>query len=290
MKRLLLYSGLCFFVLACNTGPREATTESGYRIVFHEDAPGEVAQVGDHVTFHYSVMNEADEVLFDSRSTGDVPQTNIPDFVDSRQNSSAVLESLKMCSVGDSITVYYPVSKMAVPPVGFDSSSFVVYNIILEDLVSADEWEEQEQARLEANQGTYLANKTFLDETVEAYNAGELDGQLVEVEQGLKILVHEEGEGELPQEGQRVFAHYLGVFAADGSEFDNSFLGGDPLDFQLGYGGVIQGWDLGFAQLKKGAKATLFIPSALAYGERGYPNAIPPNADLIFYVEMIDIQ
>jgi FKBP-type peptidyl-prolyl cis-trans isomerase len=73
---------------------------------------------------------------------------------------------------------------------------------------------------------------------------------------------------------------------ADGSMFDNSFSRGAPIDVNLGQGMVIKGWDEGIALLKKGTKATLYIPSALGYGPTGQPPVIPENADLIFYVEV----
>lgn len=286
MKKIFLFSWIVLGLAACNT---EVVTENGFVVDFHKDVEGPVAGVGDQVMFHYAVSN-GEEILFDSRTTGELPQTSIPESIDPSQNTSAVLDALKMCSVGDSLTVYYPIDSMTGPLEGFEGKEHIIYTITLEDRVDAAEWAAEQQELAQANQVVYLANKTFLDETVASYKAGELDGQMMELPGGLQIMIHEEGEGELPENGQFVSAHYLGVFAEDGSEFDNSFMGGVPLEFPLGRGGVIDGWDLGFAQLKKGAKATMFIPSALAYGAEGYPGAIPPNSDLIFYVEMIDFQ
>ena len=71
--------------------------------------------------------------------------------------------------------------------------------------------------------------------------------------------------------------------------FDNSYERGEPIDFQLGVGSVIPGWDEGFALLKEGTKATLFVPYSLAYGEAGSPPVIPERSDLIFYVELLKV-
>ncbi|MFM9951914.1 MAG: FKBP-type peptidyl-prolyl cis-trans isomerase, partial [Saprospiraceae bacterium] len=77
---------------------------------------------------------------------------------------------------------------------------------------------------------------------------------------------------------------------ADGKMFDSSFGRGEPIEFPLGVGQVIPGWDEGLSLLKQGGKATLFIPYQLAYGDAGSPPVIPPKAELIFYVEVVKAQ
>jgi peptidylprolyl isomerase len=108
---------------------------------------------------------------------------------------------------------------------------------------------------------------------------------------GLKYIVVEEvkKKGVFPQPGQKVFVHYTGYFE-DGKVFDSSVERGSPLSFDLGKGMVIKGWDEGIALMKKGEKFRLLIPYTLGYGDKGYPGAIPPKANLIFDVELIDIQ
>ncbi|MEM9773744.1 MAG: FKBP-type peptidyl-prolyl cis-trans isomerase [Chloroflexota bacterium] len=97
----------------------------------------------------------------------------------------------------------------------------------------------------------------------------------------------EEGDGPQPEEGQTVRVHYTGTLE-DGTVFDSSE-GRDPLEFPLGAGFVIPGWELGIARMNVGEKAVLTIPSALAYGAQGSPPAIPPNSTLIFEVELVEI-
>ncbi len=92
---------------------------------------------------------------------------------------------------------------------------------------------------------------------------------------------------ELPQKGQKVAVHYSG-FLTDGSMFDSSVKRGSPFSFKLGKGRVIKGWDEGVAGMKIGEKRKLIIPSELAYGPRGR-GKIPPNATLIFEVELLEI-
>jgi len=90
-----------------------------------------------------------------------------------------------------------------------------------------------------------------------------------------------------PQDGQYVKVHYTG-YLEDGSEFDSSRDRGQPFIFQLGLGTVIPCWDQGVKQMSKKERASLTCPAHLAYGKKGFPGLIPPNATLRFDVELLD--
>jgi FKBP-type peptidyl-prolyl cis-trans isomerase FkpA len=104
----------------------------------------------------------------------------------------------------------------------------------------------------------------------------------------LKIESLKTGTGRAPKSGEAVTVHYTG-WLIDGSKFDSSVDRDDPFTFVLGAKQVIGGWDLGVASMKVGDKVKLTIPPHLAYGARGYPGAIPPNATLVFDVELLSI-
>ncbi|GMV35377.1 MAG: putative FKBP-type peptidyl-prolyl cis-trans isomerase [Anaerolineales bacterium] len=105
---------------------------------------------------------------------------------------------------------------------------------------------------------------------------------------GLEYIEIEAGMGAQAESGKTVHVHYTGKFQ-NGQVFDSSIPRGEPLSFQLGAGRVIKGWDEGIALMKVGGKAQLIIPPHLGYGERGAGGVIPPNATLVFDVELVDV-
>ncbi|WP_430408524.1 peptidylprolyl isomerase [Kordia sp.] len=108
-------------------------------------------------------------------------------------------------------------------------------------------------------------------------------------ESGLRYKIIQKGDGAQAEKGKTVSVHYKGMFP-DGGVFDSSYKRNEPIDFPLGQGNVIPGWDEGIALLKIGDKARFVIPPHLAYGERGAGGVIPPNATLMFDVELMDVK
>ena len=107
---------------------------------------------------------------------------------------------------------------------------------------------------------------------------------------GLEYTDTVEGTGASPKTGQTCIMHYTGWLynnATKGAKFDSSVDRGQPFEFRIGVGQVIKGWDEGVATMKVGGKRTLIIPAALGYGARGAGGVIPPNATLMFEVELL---
>ena len=110
---------------------------------------------------------------------------------------------------------------------------------------------------------------------------------------GLKITDTQAGTGATPKTGQTCVMHYTGWLYQDGkkgAKFDSSVDRGQPFEFPIGTGRVIKGWDEGVASMKVGGKRTLLIPPGLGYGAAGAGGVIPPNATLLFEVELLELK
>ncbi len=117
----------------------------------------------------------------------------------------------------------------------------------------------------------------------------EAAGPLVTTDSGLQYVDLKAGDGPQPKTGDQVTVNYIGMLE-DGTVFDESRAGDTPFSFLLGQAAVIEGWDEGIASMNEGGKRRLIIPPALGYGDQGFGDIIPPNATLIFEVELLDIK
>ena len=138
-----------------------------------------------------------------------------------------------------------------------------------------------------------LAGATLLAAGATTPAAAQTSGSTMTTASGLKIQDTEVGTGATPQAGQTCVMHYTGWLyenGAKGQKFDSSLDRGQPFEFPIGRGRVIKGWDEGVASMKVGGKRTLIIPPELGYGARGAGGVIPPNATLMFDVELLGVK
>lgn len=266
---------------AGGSGGAEKVALDGGSIIFHIKTGNPVPNPGDLVSFHAYVRN-GDSLIFSSRQQGQEQMFQIPKEEQPGRQSNPIEQGLALLGAGDSATVVVSLDSMPQKPRGFENATELFYDIAVVNVQSEEAYEKQRK------EDRAVALDTILQSLIDQYKPGAAKGPLQETGSGLEYLILEEGSGEKPQAGQQVKVHYHGVLM-DGTTFDSSVSRGEPIDFPLGQGQVIPGWDEGIALLQPGAKAILVIPPDLAYGQRGAPPVIPPNADLAFYVELVEV-
>ena len=136
---------------------------------------------------------------------------------------------------------------------------------------------------------TQLANTVIQENNTLTPSNTMSEAKTVTTPSGLKYVELVEGTGVIPQTGQTIDVHYVGTLE-DGTKFDSSRDRGTPFSFKIGKGQVIKGWDEGLSTMKVGGRRTLTIPPDLGYGARGAGGVIPPNATLIFDVELLGVK
>ena len=288
LKSISLALGLGALVMSCDQY-RTQVTDSGlkYQIHEHKDGSREIKQ-GDILTFHLVLKNSEDSVLNDTyKSNNPVKMMyQAPEFKGSFE------EGLGMLSVGDSATFYVNADSMftkmgqPLPPI-IKAGSDIMFRVRILNSQTPEEFQEARKVEVEGQ-------KSIDETTIKEYLAkNNLTDKARRSESGLYYVETAPGTGATPAAGNTVSVHYEGRLL-DGTVFDgsktNPAAGGKPLEFNVGNGMVIPGWDEGIMAMKKGEKGTLIIPSALAYGPDGSPGAIPGNSVLIFDVELVDFK
>lgn len=251
------------------------TTKTGYAYTMFHDEPGKTVQVGDRIQFTREIRLGRDSVL----SPAFMSVTVVPDTIQLPRPFPADYELLMLMSPGDSAEVLVFGERMeAIPNAIYGPEDTLIYRIRMEKILQTREERENSPDR-EAE----IAR--MVEESAKAYNSGKLASILQTTASGLQYIFHRAGEGPQPRVDDKVEVHYYGALV-DGKPFDSSFKRKEPIVFQLGARQVIQGWEEGIGYMNEGGAATFFIPATLAYGSIGSPPNIPPDATLIFYVEL----
>lgn len=256
-------------------GGSTSKTKTGYAYMMFHDEPGETVQVGDRIQFTREIRLGRDSVL----SPAFLMVTVVPDTVQLPRPFPADYELLLLMSPGDSAEVLVFGERMkAIPNAIYGPEDTLIYRIRMEKVIQTRKQREESPDR-EAE----IAR--MVEESAKAYNSGKLASILQTTSSGLQYIFHRVGNGSQPRIDDKVEAHYYGALL-DGKSFDSSFKRKEPIVFQLGAKQVIQGWEEGIGYMKEGGAATFFIPASLAYGSIGSPPNIPPDATLVFYVEL----
>ena len=286
-KNFFLLSAL-FLMLSlltgCSNAPKgyQATDNGLYYRLFTNNG-GENPQIGDllELTMSCSVN---DTVVILPLTKNIIPMTE-PSFW------SDFVEGFSMMHKGDSASFIVDIDSSFVNlfgyntlPPQFSSTDIMRFEVRLDDFYPESEFRFRMIENIKKN---YPAETEKAASELNAYL--EKNGVVAQpTSTGLYYVKTQDGTGEKPSKGSTVKAHYTG-YLLDGTVFDTSIERGEPIEFVLGVGQVIPGWDEGIAMMAKGEKAVLYIPYYLAYGDRDL-GVIPPFSNLVFEVELIDFK
>ena len=302
LRLFILLAGLS--LVACQEDGKNGmqTTALGNRYTYvtsNED--GRLAEPGEYIYFNAQLRTEGDSVIFDTRDNPD-GMPFVQALADSLvgQQTGPVDDIVRKLRVGERAVIRADISEY--PPQakfpGMENDTVALFDVEVMEVIDVAEFTERQEAmRLEQEQKAALVRERqaeveeFTQQVYDDFKAGNLDGQLQSTPSGVQYIVHEEGSGPEAEPNRGVVVQYIGRLTSNGEIFDQSFEGGMGLPFVIGSRRVIPGWEEGIDQLQEGDKATLIIPSELAYGSQGTGGgAIPPDSELMFYVEVEKVQ
>jgi|694.fasta_scaffold56244_5 FKBP-type peptidyl-prolyl cis-trans isomerase len=256
---------------------------TGLSYVMHKSNKGPKLKLDDVVTLNLKYITSKDSLVFDSWKMGKPIQLKIA----KSSFKGDLMDGLTLLTVGDSASFLINADSLftktfgAPRPAFIDSSSFLSFTVKVistttDAALKAEELKAEKENAMKENEiiAKYIADKQITPSKSSS---------------GLMYIISEPGAGEQAQAGKTVKVHYTGRLL-DGTKFDSSLDRNEPIEFKLGQGMVIKGWDEGIALLKVGGKALLIIPSDLAYGSRGAGGVIPPFSPLTFEVELVSVQ
>lgn len=260
------------------------TTEHGYRFYHHVKTNGLKPKRGESIRAYVNVF-AGDTLLSSSRKNlGGTYKFDIAPEGQVMEHYPPMMDATLLMGVGDSATIFQPVDSTMRKflPKSVKDINELRFEIALVQVITMADKAKADQAFAEK---AAILRKT-VEQRIKDYVAGSLDAQLTTTKSGLKMLVVEKGAGRQVRTNEAVQVHYYG-FIRNGTCFDNSFDKRRPLAFPVGIGQMIPGFDEGVLALTHGSKAYLFIPSSLGYGDQeAADGAIPPNSELIFYIEV----
>ena len=286
MNKLIIFSFL-FIAVIISCVDKEKTQEYNSSTKYLKNGHGRKIKDGDFVILNLKYFDYDGNLMFN----GPVVQRR-----DSLWENIPFLKVISKLNEGDSVFFQISVDDFFghIPnapayPDSIRNELFSFYcgvnNIMIMEEFETFQREQaiKQQIEMEMNQKQQLSIDSELIDNYLKDN----DIDAVKTASGLRYVITNEGTGENASPGDRVTVHYTGMLL-DGTTFDSSVERADPFSFDLGQGNVIKGWDEGITYFNKGSIGTIYIPSSLGYGPSGAGGVIPPNAVLIFDIELLD--
>lgn len=291
MKKLSLLTVASLLMLAIVTScgnksqyPGYKTTENGLDYQFYVQNEGELPQVGDLVEVTLACnVNDTTVIIPNAKNILKLAEPQFP---------SDFMEGIAMMHKGDSASFIVNIDStfmyvFGAPtlPKEFKSTDVMRFDIKVNDFYAESEYVNKMIETMKAKDPEKTAQaEAELQEYLTANNV-----TVTPTASGLYYVMTKDGNGEMPVKENMVKVHYTGKLL-DGTVFDSSVERGEPIEFPLGVGYVIPGWDEGIALMSKGEKGVLYIPWYLGYGDRGAGGLIQPYSNLVFEVELVDFK
>ena len=283
MRYFNLFIIATIFFSSCTNNVKEL--ENGVSLKYFKNGSGDFVENGEIIMFNLLYYDNKGNEQFRSQPNEPVLQQK-----DSLWENIPFLNVISTLKEGDSVFFQLSLDQFLgfIPGANYPDSlgsELMSFYAGIEDIMTREEFEnyqKEQYEKMKMNDDQQLSiDLELIDNYLKENNI-----EAIKTESGLRYVVQKEGEGRNAAPGDNVSVHYTGMLL-NGEVFDSS-LERQPLSFTLGQGMVIQGWDEGISYFNKNAKGTIYIPSYLGYGARGAGGAIPPNAVLVFEIELID--
>lgn len=306
LKNLVFILGAIVVFASCNSKyPGFEKNENGLYYKFHQkNEDAEKPKIGDVLYLRMYNFTDDDTVLQDYRNTKNPVGIKLREPM----YEGDINEGFAMMHVGDSATfiidaIPFLKQNMGIKNIpGFiDSTNVIYFNMKLESIMPEEEFEKQRREMMEQQQKEAEKRQKTEEDDIEEY-LKENNIYTKPTQTGLYIVRKKRGTGQKAEPGSVVKVNYTGKLL-DGTVFDtsnediakeagnyNAQRDYKPIEFELGKGNVISGWDKGIAKMREGGKAKLIIPSHLGYGARGAGQLIKPFTPLVFEVELVEVK
>jgi len=279
----VLVGGLLLLCVACNSSQKE--TPNGLKFTVVKAGDGVIPKSDQILVFDYTIKDSKDSIWQSTYDSGFPGAVKIADSTNMK-NEIGMQQIFRMLSKGDSVYVTLPTKKFfkdvlggPVPP-NADTTVNMTCTVKVLDVMKDEETFRTFQ--MEIGKKREEKQKVKDEETIKKYLDENKISALSDTS-GIHYVIHNTTGGQKPTPESCVTVKYSGKFMKDGMEFDKN----DKISFSLGQ--VIPGWRISIPMIGVGDSATFYIPSGLAYGPKGYPGAIPPDAILIFKVNLLGI-
>lgn len=266
---------------------------NGFEINVVREGEGDYAKPGQFLVVNMLYKDAKDSIWDDSRRR-DFPMVIPVGDTSAIKTEKGIESTFRVLKKGDSVTIKVTAKSLIqdtwgqqLPPT-VKPESEITFNLGVKDIIDQEgirKMQEKIQAQEYEKNRAMQAGQLALDTmAIDTYLAEKKIAALKD-QSGLRYVITRKGSGDKPSLSSTIKVNYKGTLLASGEVFDQSK---SPVEYPLNI--FIQGWQIGFPILNKGSKATFYIPSSLGYGPNGYPPSIPPNANLVFEVELIDFK